>query len=214
MDYETLKAYQRTHGEKFSGGLTLRAHRGLSWLNRAESARGDDDAEFIFLWIAFNAIYANDMGRASTISESQKFSSFLEKIVGLDSGNRIANLIWTEFSGDFRLLLEHHYVFQPFWDAQHDAAVDWKAKFTAHKKAALLAMSSQSTAKFLSILFANLYTLRNQIVHGGSTWNSRVNRDQVALGKNVLGKLVPLMLDIMMRSPKTIWGDAYYPVVD
>jgi hypothetical protein len=213
MDYETLKAYQRSHREKFSGGLKLRAHRGLSWLNRAESARGDDDAEFIFLWIAFNAIYANDMGRASTISESEKFSGFLGKIVGLDSENQIADLIWREFSGGFRLLLEHHYVFQPFWDAQHDESLDWQSKFLAHKKSALAAIGRQDTAKFLSILFANLYTLRNQIVHGGSTWGSQVNRDQVGLGRDVLGKLVPLMLDIMMRRPDTIWGEAYYPVV-
>lgn len=213
MDYSTLKAYQREHRESFSEGLTLRTHRGLSWLDRSEQAKGDDDAEFIFLWVAFNAIYANDMGHATTISESSKFAGFLRKIVDLDTENRIANLIWQELSGDFRLLLEHKYVFQPFWIAQHDTSVDWEAKFAAHKKAALRAISAKDTATFLSVLFANLYTLRNQILHGGSTWNSQVNRSQVALGKNVLGKLVPLMLDTMMRNPATLWGDAHFPVI-
>ena len=28
-----------------------------------------------------------------------------------------------------------------------------------------------------------LYTLRNQMLHGGATWNSNVNRDQVTNGQ-------------------------------
>ena len=40
--------------------LQLRIHRALSWIGRAEREAGDDDAAFIFYWIAFNAIYAED----------------------------------------------------------------------------------------------------------------------------------------------------------
>ena len=39
-------------------GLSLRLHRALSWLNRAEQLADDPDSQFIFLWIAFNAAYA------------------------------------------------------------------------------------------------------------------------------------------------------------
>jgi hypothetical protein len=29
----------------------------------------------------------------------------------------------------------------------------------------------------------------------------------------MLGTIVPLIIDIMMKNPNTLWGDAYYPVV-
>ena len=35
--------------------FTLRMHRALSWLQRAEAAGSDDDIAFISLWIGFNA---------------------------------------------------------------------------------------------------------------------------------------------------------------
>ena len=38
--------------------FTLRMHRALSWLQRAEAAGEDDDVAFVCLWIAFNAAYA------------------------------------------------------------------------------------------------------------------------------------------------------------
>ena len=31
---------------------------------------------------------------------------------------------------------------------------------------------------------------------------------------NLLGKLVPLIIESMMDSPDTLWGDACYPVVN
>jgi hypothetical protein len=51
-------------------------------------------------------------------------------------------------------------------------------------------------------------------MHGGSTWNSSVNRDQIRDCGNLLGKLVPLVIEIMMDNVNTLWGDACYPVVD
>jgi len=58
--------------------------------------------------------------------------------------------------------------------------------------------------------------LRNQLLHGGATWNSSVNRDQIRDSVNFLSKFVPCVIDIMMssNSPNIIWGDACFPVVD
>lgn len=53
-----------------------------------------------------------------------------------------------------------------------------------------------------------------QLVHGGATWNSGVNREQVRDSVTLIGKLVPLVILTMMDNPDTLWGDAAYPVVD
>ena len=56
--------------------------------------------------------------------------------------------------------------------------------------------------------------LRNQLVHGGATWNSGVNRDQVRDGAHILAVLVPVFIDLMMDNPQAPWGAPYYPVAD
>ena len=50
-------------------------------------------------------------------------------------------------------------------------------------------------------------------MHGGATWNSSVNRDQVRDCGRLLAKLVPLILEVMLDNPGTLWGDACFPVI-
>ena len=65
----------------------------------------------------------------------------------------------------------------------------------------------------LLVLFDRLYVLRNQLVHGGATWNSSINRAQVKDGAAVLGWLLPVFIDIMLENPDRDWGKPFYPVV-
>ena len=64
------------------------------------------------------------------------------------------------------------------------------------------------------MLFDRLHVLKNQLVHGGATWNSSVNRDQVRDGARTLGFLVPIFVDLMMDNQGENWGLPYYPVVE
>ena len=58
-----------------------------------------------------------------------------------------------------------------------------------------------------------LYVLRNQLIHGGSTWNSGKNRDQVIDGRKFLKDFVPCLLEIMLKNPNEDWGDNNYPIL-
>jgi hypothetical protein len=66
----------------------------------------------------------------------------------------------------------------------------------------------------LSIVLSRMYTLRNQLIHGGATYGSQVNREQLRDCASFLGKLVPFIIQLMMDNPATLWGDACYPVVE
>ena len=92
---------------------------------------------------------------------------------------------------------------------------DWVAGWRGirRKKAAALALANRNTPAVLGVMFNRIYTLRNQLIHGGATWNGRVNRDQLRDCCSLLGKLVPLIIQIMLDNPDTLWGDANYPVV-
>ena len=63
----------------------------------------------------------------------------------------------------------------------------------------------------MEILFDRIYTLRNQLIHGGATWLSKVNRDQVRDGSRILIELVPAMIHLVMENPDDGWGDVCYP---
>lgn len=58
--HEQLKAHHRQLRDTQPEGLRLREHRALSWLRRIEQAE-DADGRFLFLWIAFNATYAQEI---------------------------------------------------------------------------------------------------------------------------------------------------------
>jgi Apea-like HEPN len=216
MDYQALKLRQRSERDSHPPNLALRAHRALSWLNRAEQLAEDRDGHFIFLWIAFNAAYATDLDEKYRTSERAIFRDFLQKLISLDKGKTIEQLVWNEFSGSIRLLLDNRYIYQDFWNYRNGklTETEWQRNFADANKAARTALAQRDTSTVLSIVLSRLYTLRNQLMHGGATWNSSVNRDQIKDCANLLGKLVPLVIEIMMDNVSTLWGDACYPVVD
>ncbi|MNF67252.1 hypothetical protein D3C85_954780 [compost metagenome] len=215
MNYVVLKARHRQERESQHANLSLRVHRALSWLHRAEQAE-DRDGRFIFLWIAFNAAYAYEIDENNRLSEQRTFKAFLEKLCALDSAKRIDALVWQEFSGSIRVLLDNPYVFQSFWEYQNDkiSEAEWQTRFASGKKTAQQALASGNTPALLGVLFNRIYTLRNQLIHGGATWDGSVNRTQLRDCVGLLGKLVPLVIELMMDSPDTLWGDACYPVVE
>ena len=214
LQHSVLKQRHRQVRDGHPTSLTLRVHRAMSWLNRAEQAE-DVDGKFIFLWIAFNAAYAQELDDSDRTSDKATFTAFLQKLCDLDTSKRIDELIWKEFSGSIRTLLNNPYVFHLFWEFQRSRIdeSEWKDRFASARKSAQSALVSGNTPVLLSVVFNRLYTLRNQLIHGGATWNGNVNRDQLRDCTRLLGKRVPVIIALMMDNPDALWGDAVYPVV-
>ena len=216
LSFADLKARQRELREGFSENFGLRIHRALSWLNRAELETDDDDASFIFYWISFNAIYSEDRSDKEIIAERARFQEFFKNIVEIDNDNVIYDAIWEKFSSSIRVLLNNEFVFEPFWRNQNNVPgyEDWEEQFEKSKKRINHALSAKSTNVVLSTLFDRLYVLRNQLLHGGATWNGKVNRAQVKDGANIMAFLLPILIKLMMDNPDLNWGAPHYPVVD
>lgn len=191
----------------------IRLHRSISWLARAEVEATDHDARFIFLWIAFNAAYASEFGPDGSAREALK--AFFARLLALDADRRIAAVLLTQFSGPIRTMIANRFVFEPFWKAmrEHDSSDRWETLFAASSRTATRAVLEGRTDRVLSVVFDRLYVLRNQLVHGGATWNSRVNRAQVKDGANILMALIPVMLDVMLEHPTAGFGDIMFPVL-
>jgi hypothetical protein len=212
--FEELKAKQRRLRDRFPEALGLRVHRAISWLGRAERETDDLDAAFIFYWISFNSAYAADIPSIAAMSERSSFGTYLGKLIELDRESRIYSEIWNRFSGPIRMLLDNQFIYQPYWNHQNgiEGYADWSASFEASRELSRKALARKDTQRVLSIVFDRLYVLRNQLLHGGATWNSRINRAQVGDGTRLLASLIPIFIDLMLDHPEAAWGAPYYPV--
>ncbi|NEN76314.1 hypothetical protein F9B74_08260 [Pelistega sp. NLN82] len=213
MQLTQLEQIYKQNKEHYSDNFRLRIHRSLSWLKQAEQTE-ELDFKFIALWVSFNAAYAQEID--DKLSEKIAFNELIFRICEFDKNQKIYHLIWHTFSGSIRTLLDNPYIFQPFWDFHNNKITEqeWLSNFKQSKKSLQYALSNQDTAKILIILCQRLYTLRNQILHGSSTFNSSVNRSQVKDACAILTTLMPLILNIMIDNPNEIdWGKPFYPVV-
>lgn len=215
LTHSLLKDRQREIREEFSEALSLRTHRALSWLHRAEQETDDEDACFIFLWISLNAAYGNDLHNRKQFNERRVLVNFLKRLIESDAENLLEQIIWEEFPSSIRLLIDNKYVFQPFWEYQYGrmGEADWQHEFQLSRVSANRALGRMDTKKVLAVVFDRLYVLRNQLIHGSSTWNSKVNRAQIRDGANIMTRLVPVVIHLMMENSTGLWGDPCYPVV-
>lgn len=192
--------------------VNLRLHRALSWLEVAENTE-DFDFKFISLWIGFNAIYAKELTVQS--GDRNSFQSFLVKVAMLDKNKKLYNALWQRFSGNIRKLLDNYYIFAPFWHYHNGdmTAKGWRDEFDKLNKKAFMSVMNKDVDGVLFVIFDRLYTLRNQIVHGGATHDSSVNREQVKDGCAILGVILPIVIEIVMANSDKDWGSPFYPVV-
>lgn len=191
----------------------IRVHRSISWLAASEEHEKNPDFKFISLWISLNSLYAINNNTFENKDERKRFNEFITQLVQFDETNRLYALLWNKYSGSIRLLIENQYVYEPFWEFQRGSKRDWKIGFEKSIKDANEALSKNNVEYLLSILLDRLYTLRNQMVHGGSTYNSKINRSQLKDAGNILQSLIPVLIEIMIFHPNHDWGNIYYPPI-
>lgn len=85
--------------------------------------------------------------------------------------------------------------------------------FLNHKKRALSVLMSGDALSLLEIIFDRIYTLRNQIIHGGATFGSQINRNQLEDACQILAEIIPLMITLMIKNPTVDFGEINYPVI-
>ena len=192
--------------------LTIRLHRSISWLKSAEKQDDNLDVKFISLWIAFNACYAVDLNGISSKPEKAKLRDFTSSLVQFDR-TRLYNLFWEKYSGPVRVLIENKFVFEKFWEFNRGDIDNYETSFNKSIGTALNCLSKENIEGLMEIVLERLYTLRNSIMHGGSTYNSKLNRAQLKDASNIMQLLVPIIIDIMLENYEHDWGEIAYPVV-
>lgn len=193
--------------------LRIRIHRAISWLRSAEKYQQDKDIAFGSYWIAFNACYAQD-GISRDKTERKKLKQFLGKLVENDTEQRLYHCLWFNYSNYIRGLINNHYLFPLFWTGLQHSGSNWEARFESSKKQAFRALANNKTDLLLSIVFDRLYMMRNQIIHGGATYQSSLNRQQLNDSVLFMSNIIPVIIHIMIENPRIDWGDIFYPPVE
>src|SRR3546814_1876320 len=97
LTHAALKAKQRAIRAGFPETMGLRVHRAISWIGRAEACGEDDDARFVFLWIAFNAAYADETEfQVVQPGERAAFVGYFSRLIALNQERRIYRAIRSE----------------------------------------------------------------------------------------------------------------------
>ncbi len=206
---------QRQHNED-------RMRRAESWRQRSEDAASETD-RFIFLWIAFNAAYGFEMPASDAdgrSGEQYKFNRYCREIVNRDERKALHRILWHTYSGPIRILLDNPYVYEPFWKSVQGMAQakPWNKQLNAENKRAFRSLANGDTAGVLRVVLSRLYTLRNQIFHGGATYATGLGQAQVRDGSRIMESVVPAILEIMRREiaanpDSEVWGRVSYPRV-
>ena len=212
-NHQFLKNKLKEVGNSGAENDKIRLHRAISWLKCTEDHDDNPDIKFITLWIAFNACYADDEANLDSFTEKQHFRDFIKKLVNHDTEELFFNILWKKFSGPIRTLIENQYAYKYFWVAQRKNTEDWERSFKRGIQKGGEYLANQEVDKLLEIVLDRLYTVRNQLLHGGATYKSKVNRSQVKDAGNILTFLMPVIINIMIENIDDDWGLIKYPVI-
>ena len=216
IDIENLEQNKRSLPDKYNP-LRIRIHRAISWLKRAKQ-EDKCEARFLFLWISFNAAYAEYQttppftqifSETNDLSEKEMFEQYLATLVEIDEENLIFNAVWEKFyptDTPHPKFLQNKYIFRPFWKHYHyESEPNWESFLTERRRQFRRYRKDMNTSSLLITIFDRLYMLRNQLMHGSVTWNSALAQEQVIDGVKIMGWLLPIFLDLTIKNPHEKW---------
>jgi hypothetical protein len=210
----TARRQQMKDDKKLTSAVNLRVHRALSWLNAADQSESLD-TKFIFLWIAFNAAYAKKIQESTPSGVLDDVHEFITTLVSLDKDELLLERVFCDLTEQIMPLVQNKYASHHFWSCRDGFLTEKEAekKFVGSCSAVQRAMDNKDPEPIIRILFQRCYTVRNQIVHGGATWESKANRETVAQCVKIMSILLPVFIHLVLENPEEEWGDPYYPLV-
>lgn len=186
----------RLHGQKKFEGTLIRFHRACSWMQRVQDLPEDAlDEQLVLRWVAFNALYGQwDADRREPQSDKLTMDRFSSDILKLDADGVIATVLQEQHT-QVMAIFEDEFVNAWFWeDPRVRAKPARKARFDARTW-----YVQRQWRMIQDRLLERIYFVRCQLVHGGATYASKLNRGSV--------KRCAALLDVLLRAWLLVWLD-------
>jgi hypothetical protein len=208
---ELFNAKLRIFGtENFSDNAT-RMHRAISWLFACEN--GDNvDLSFLSAWIGFNACYSVPPENPGE-TENARMWKFLQDVIDQDDHRLIASYVFDEQIGLIDALMSNQYLFKQFWISIHVQEEGWDIEYDIQHSRMHIDRDQRNTLSHCNAIIQRVYVLRNQVIHGGSTFESSMNREQMNICNQFMRGLLLRIINVMMRKPYHFWGATNYPPI-
>ncbi len=203
--FRAIPKEQRDTHQSFA----IRVWRAMSWLERVEQATDIED-RFIRSWIGLNALYGRLDDDRRAWGDHEALGAFLSLVWRLDDEGLIQHVLCSR-QLDVLRLIENRFLYDKFWLApDHDHGHDM------HRivREMMPRFGTQRMLPILQVLLDRLYVMRNQVFHGASTKGSSLNRRTLIQSADLLGRLLPVMITVMIRHGiQEDWGEICFPPV-
>ena len=196
-----------------SASFNLRIQRALSWLKKAALTQEDHDLQFLSLWVSFNAIHLEE---SCTETDLDQCKSFIDRIYVQDQSQKMSHVVWNDISQQMQSILNSPYIFQGYWDYKNQKITQlaWKADFDRAQQGIVKALKFKDAQQIIFLLFERMLTLNNQLLAGGSGYNSSINRQLLKDSCHILLVLLPIFLELMIENaPHLDSRKPHYPIM-
>src|SRR5712664_3473443 len=97
-----------------SADVESRIYRAESWLKRAQESSHHVDGQFIYLWIALNALYGQRLSEAGPPRDRNDLHVFLGRIASYGHTASLAAAL-SDLKSDATSLLEAEFLYEDYW---------------------------------------------------------------------------------------------------
>lgn len=238
-----IKRLQKNHPHDRDQGYYDRLQRASSWLAKAKQTDDDAEANFIFLWIALDALCSIRLDvlgtewwakqkqllpaayqRRSDGREPSVFEWFLWKICCLDTDGRLLRSVIEDHWSDVETVLKARYIMSFYWSGEWKAEADIDRQIKSSMEIANNAIGLGTDRLKLhralcEIVLRRLRTLRNQLFHGSSTDAHSKRRaageSELEAGSRLLEEFIWVFIVLMAEEPQQTryWPPSPYPRV-
>lgn len=208
---------QKLISDDRNNDLRVRVHRACVALSEAEriekaqDSRVALDAGLVLRWVGLNALYGQwDEQSGIPMRDRESLDSFTSRVAAIDSDGRLSAVLGL-LEAEAQTLLESTFLTQRFWrDQEWENVRPRKGRYRSYRDDRL----SGRVAGPLHQLLIVVYFLRCQIVHGGATLGSDVNRVTVEPASRALSLLSGQLLAVVVEHGLEIeWGNLCYPPI-
>ena len=230
-----LKKQHRKYSDTKTQGFYDRLQRACSWLAKAKRIAVNPEAEFIFVWIALNALCGvrQEVLKEEWWKNEQRLHPafryprtervlgemewFLWRIAGLDNGGKILRDVGMRRLKDVKTVIQKKYLMPDFWSWKRRTEEDIKQGIKLSERqvkeliGSNLRVGREQLYKALSeIILWRLRMLRNQLFHGCATDTHSKRRaagkSELEAGTRILIDMVWAFITLMATEPgRTIY---------
>lgn len=211
-DIEHLAGLQKLKSSEWDEPVRVRYHRALSWYKSAEKIREvDDDMCLLALVIAMHACYGGSNEQIHTRFVSDKWKPFIDNIKDTNESKKIESILRSTDGAEFIKKVVFNKYLHPATYLDNEGSAEIKLRNMQEEL--IYDARNRRGDRVLSQVIHTINILRNQMAHGAATHDSQLNREVVLLSKDILFKIIPMMIQVIGNNPGKDWGDVTFPVM-